>query len=507
MPENKLSPIAYSRSKQPIVLNLPMINRHGLIAGATGTGKSVTLQTLTEQLSLAGVPVFTADVKGDLSGLAQAGGNNQKVLDRVKDLGISNFAPRAVPALFWDLFGKTGHPVRTTVSEVGPVLLGRMLGLNETQQQVLELCFTIADDDGLLLLDLKDLRELFSWTGDHLPEIKDKYGAIAPQTLGTIQRAVVNLSEAGGDGFFGEPAIRLEHLQQRDFSGNGVVSILDGRKLLQDPRLYSTFLLWMLSELFEALPEVGDLPVPKLVFFFDEAHLLFTDAPAALVQKIETVVRLIRSKGVGVYFVTQNPMDIPETVLAQLGNRFQHALRAYTPAEQKAVRAAASSFRTNPEFDTAQVITELEVGEALVSILDANGRPSIVERAKIAPPSTFVGQIGDEARAEIISRSPIRGVYEQPVDRESAFEILAKRKKEAAEQSAAAGKAAGAQTAQQDSGILGGVLSSVFGGGTSRRQGVGEAMVKSVARSIGSQLGRQIVRGILGSIAGSGRRN
>jgi DNA helicase HerA-like ATPase len=503
--DSQLAPIAYNKNKQPISMSLTMLNRHGLIAGATGTGKSVTLQSLTERMSAAGISVFTADVKGDLSGLAQPGGNNPKVLDRVKALEIDGFTPRGVPTLFWDIFGKSGHPVRTTVSEVGPVLLGRILGLNETQQQVLELCITVADDNGLLLLDLKDLRELLAWIGENLGEIKGKYGSIAPASLGTIQRAVVNLSEAGGDGFFGEPAIRLEHLQQRDFSGNGVVSVLDGRKLLQDPRLYSTFLLWLLSELFETLPEVGDLPAPKMVFFFDEAHLLFNDAPNALVQKIETVVRLIRSKGVGVFFVTQNPADIPETVLAQLGNRFQHALRAYTPSEQKAVRAAASSFRANPDFDTGEAITELQVGEALVSVLDKDGRPTVVERALIAPPASYVGQISDQARAEIVGRSPIKGVYEQAVDRESAFEVLTKRKQEQIEQAEQSKSGKSAPAPQQDSGMFGGVLSSVFGGGSSRRQSAGEAMVKSVARSIGSTIGRQIVRGILGSISG-GRR-
>ena len=505
MAENNLSPVAYAE-KKPIHLNLAMVNRHGLIAVATGTGKSVTLQTLTEQLSAAGVSVFTADVKGDLSGLAQPGGNNPKILDRVKLLEISGYAPRAVPTLFWDLFGKSGHPVRTTVSEVGPILIGRMLGLNETQQQVLELCFTIADDNELLLLDLKDLRELIAWVGDNLPDLKDRYGSMAPATLGTIQRSIVNLSEAGGDEFFGEPAIKLEHLQQRDFSGNGVVSILDGRKLLHDPRLYSTFLLWLLSELFEALPEIGDQPVPKMVFFFDEAHLLFTDAPNALIQKIETVVRLIRSKGVGVFFVTQNPMDIPETVLAQLGNRFQHALRAYTPAEQNAVRAAASSFRVNPAFDTAAVITELQVGEALVSVLDADGRPAVVERALIAPPASFVGQITDQIRAELVSRSPLKGLYETAIDRESAFEVLEKRKKDAAGQRDTTEKTSSG--APQQEGYFGGIISSVFGtGSTGRgRQSVAETMVKSVVRTVGSGIGRQIVRGILGSISSAGKR-
>ncbi|MBN8549769.1 MAG: DUF853 family protein [Deltaproteobacteria bacterium] len=471
-----------------------MANRHGLIAGATGTGKTVTLQLLAERFSRLGVPVFTADVKGDLSGIAAPAQMTPRLQERLSKLGITNFQPQQWPVLFWDVYAKTGHPVRATVSEMGPLLLGRVLQLNETQAQVLQVVFKVADDQGLLLLDLKDLKELLTFVAENAATLKDEYGNIAPATLATIQRNVLTLNEAGGEIFFGEPALRLEHLQQRDFSGNGVVSILDATQLLLDPRLYSTFLLWLLSELFEELPEVGDLDKPKLIFFFDEAHLLFKDAPNALITRIEQVVRLIRSKGVGIYFVTQNPSDIPESVLAQLGNRFQHALRAYTPSEQKAVRTAAKSFRPNPALDTESVIGELKVGEALVSLLDAEGRPTMVERTMILPPQGQIGMLSAEQRKEVFSRSPLKGCYDAAVDRESAYEVLKKRKSEQ--------KAATSEALAQPGGV-GGILGGIFGSPGGRRQSVGEALVKSLARSAGSSLGRQIIRGVLGSIGRS----
>lgn len=474
-----------------------MANRHGLIAGATGTGKTVTLQRLAEQFSRLGVPVFAADVKGDLSGIAAPAQRNPKLDQRLERLRVEQFVPRQCPVLFWDVYAEHGHPVRTTVSEMGPLLLSRILQLNDIQTQVLQVIFKIADDQGLLLLDCKDLRELLSWAADHLAEIKGDYGNVSPATLSTIQRAVLTLQDAGADKFFGEPALKLEHLQQRDFSGNGVVSLLDATKLLLDPRLYSTFLLWLLSELFEQLPEVGDLEKPKLVFFFDEAHLLFNDTPRALLERIEQVVRLIRSKGIGVYFITQNPADIPETVLAQLGNRIQHALRAYTPSEQRAVRTAAQSFRPNPSLDTERVITELEVGEALVSVLDSQGRPTPVERVLVYPPESQIGMLGTEQRAEAINRSPLKGTYEAVSDRESAYEVLKKRAEDAAK---SADQTTGAQ--EQRSSIFGDIFSSPRG---SKRQSTGEALVKSIVRSVGSSLGRQIVRGVLGSL-GKGMR-
>lgn len=488
--QNKIA-IGTTTEGLEIALVPAMCNRHGLIAGATGTGKTVTLQSLAEGFSKLGVPVFTADVKGDLSGVAAPAQLTPRLQERLKKLSIVNFTPSQSPVLFWDVYAKSGHPVRATVSEMGPLLLGRVLQLNDTQSQVLQVAFKIADDQGLLLLDLKDLKELLAWIGESASALKDDYGNIAPATLATIQRNVLTLNEAGGCNFFGEPALKLEHLLQHDFSGNGVISILDATQLLLDPRLYSTFLLWLLSELFEELPEVGDLDKPKMVFFFDEAHLLFKDAPAALITRIEQVVRLIRSKGVGIYFVTQNPSDIPETVLAQLGNRFQHALRAYTPSEQKAVRIAAQSFRPNPKLDTERVIGELEVGEALVSVLDAQGRPTMVERVLIAPPHGQIGILAPEQRREIASRSPLKGIYEEAIDRESAYEVLRKRK---AEQTAAA--ATPAATKGESGGIFGGI----FGSSGGRRQSIGEAMAKSIARSAGSSLGRQIIRGVLGSI-------
>jgi len=460
-----------------------MANRHGLIAGATGTGKTVTLRTLTEGFARAGVPVFTADVKGDLAGLAFPGTPSPRIDERLTKVPIPNFQQRGYPVLFWDVFGKRGHPLRTTISELGPLLLARLLDLNETQEGVLNVAFKLADDQQMLLLDLKDLRELLNWVSDRADEIQVKYGNVSKASIGAIQRGLLTLDEAGGSQFFGEPALKLEHLMQHDFSGNGVISILDASTLINNPRIYATMLLWLLSELFEQLPEVGDIEKPKLVFFFDEAHLLFDSAPKALLTKIEQVVRLIRSKGVGVYFVTQNPIDIPDSIAAQLGNRVQHALRAFTAKDQKAVAAAAETFRANPELDTARVITELAIGEALVSTLDENGSPSVVERVLVAPPESRIGSISDQERATVINRSPLKGNYEQQIDRESAYEIIQRRL--AAEQSAQAETQPTQKRATRASPI--------------------EAFFSSTVRAFGSQLGREIMRGIMGSILGKKR--
>lgn len=405
-----------------------MANRHGLIAGATGTGKTVTLQSLAQSFSQIGVPVFMADVKGDLAGLSQPGDpNNQKIRERVELLGISNFTPRGCPVRFWDVFAEEGLPMRATISEMGPLLLGRLLDLNDTQSGVLTLAFRVADDKGLMLLDLKDLRAMVQEVGDNAKELKTQYGNVASASVGAIQRALLRMEEEGATKLFGEPAVALADLMQCDPTGNGVISILSADKLLHSPRVYASFLLWLLSELFETLPEVGDLEKPKLVFFFDEAHLLFNDAPKALVDKIEQVVRLVRSKGVGVFFVTQNPTDVPETVLGQLGNRVQHALRAFTPRDQKAVRAAAETFRANPGFNVAEAITQLAVGEALVSFLDAKGMPGVVQRGLIVPPPSRIGPIDANQRASLIQAPPLYQKYKDPIDRESAYEILTKR--------------------------------------------------------------------------------
>jgi len=464
--------------------------RHGLIAGATGTGKTVTLHALAERFSRAGVSVFTADIKGDLSGIAKPATPNEKIAARIRELQITDFQPRACPTTFWDLYAENGIPIRTSLSEVGPLLLSRMLELSETQAQVLQMIFKMADDQGLLLVDLKDLRALTTWVSENASELKGTYGNLAPATIGAIQRSLITLSDRGGDKFFGEPALTLEHLLQKDFNGNGVISVLDATKLLHDPALYSSFLLWLLSELFEELPEVGDLAVPKLVFFFDEAHLLFKDASNSLLTKIEQLVRLIRSKGVGVYFVTQNPADIPESVLAQLSNRIQHALRAYTPKEQKAVKIAAESFRENPNFDTAEVISELLVGEALVSVLDAQGRPQIVERTLIAPPESLIGPLSADQRKEIIARSPFHSIYDKTIDRDSAYEILLKR------QSAAASAPEPVEASEEPDRPSGGRERQ-----GRERQGIGEAIIKSFARTVSGQLGRAVMRGILGTIS------
>jgi DNA helicase HerA-like ATPase len=399
-------------------------NRHGLIAGATGTGKTVTLQTLAEGFSAYGVPVFLADVKGDLSGVSQAGGDNSHAVERAKQLNIENYAGRAFPAIYWDLFGRKGHPVRTTVTEIGPVLLARLLQLNDTQEGVLNIVFKVADEQGLLLLDFKDLQSVLQWTAENAGTLTTKYGNVSKQSIGTIQRALLTLQTQGGERFFGEPALDLKDMIRRDASSAGYINVLAADQLMQSPRLYATFLLWLLSELFEVMPEIGDPDIPKFVFFFDEAHLLFDDAPKALLDKIEQVVRLIRSKGVGVYFISQNPLDIPESVLGQLSNRVQHALRAFTPKDQRAVKTAAETFRPNKKFKAAEAIVELGVGEALVSFLDAKGVPEPVERCFIAPPRARIGPASDAERAAVIQASPLAGKYEQTVDRESAYEVL-----------------------------------------------------------------------------------
>src|SRR3954447_11172499 len=416
--------IFVGKSGKPEVLSLALANRHGLITGATGTGKTVTLQSLAEGFSRAGVPVFAADIKGDLSGIAAPGKPNPKLEARARDLGVADFAYEASPAIFWDVFGQQGHPLRATVAEMGPLLLSRMLELNDTQEGVLNIAFKVADNDGLLLLDFKDLRAILTHVSDRAAELRDHYGQVSKTTIGTIQRRLLVLEQAGGEQFFGEPALSLQDLMLVTPDGRGAVNVLAADKLIHSPRLYATFLLWLLSELFEELPEVGDLDKPKLVFFFDEAHLLFRDAPRALTEKVEQVVRLIRSKGVGIYFVTQNPLDLPGTVLGQLGNRVQHALRAYTPAEQKAVRAAAETFRPNPKLKVEEAITHLAVGEALVSTLQADGTPSMVEQARVVPPRGQIGPVTPEERAELVKKSPLAGHYDAPVDRESAYERL-----------------------------------------------------------------------------------
>ncbi|MCB1866678.1 MAG: DUF853 family protein [Chromatiales bacterium] len=474
---------------EPQRLLAALANRHGLIAGATGTGKTVSLQVLAEGFSALGVPVFMADVKGDLAGISQAGSTHPKLEERARVIGLEDYRYQSFPTVFWDLYGEQGHPVRTTVSEMGPLLLARLLELNETQEGVLNIAFRVADDEGLLLLDLNDLRAMLGFLSDHAKDIQVRYGTVAAASVGAIQRRLLVLEQQGADHFFSEPALDLRDLMRTDFDGRGMVNVLAADKLMQSPRLYSTFLLWLLSELFEQLPEIGDPPKPRLVFFFDEAHLLFDEAPKALVDKIEQVVRLIRSKGVGVYFVTQNPLDVPDSVLAQLGNRVQHALRAFTPRDQKAVRAAAQTFRANPAFDAEQAITQLGVGEALVSTLEKKGVPSIVQRTLIRPPSGRLGPITAEERSKQIKTGPVAGRYEREVDRESAYEILTARA-EAARKAAAEAEARAREEAEERKST----------GRSSNRQGVWETMAKSVARAVGTRLGRDLLRGVLGSL-------
>ena len=506
-------PLLLAKAKDEIFLLPGLANRHGLIAGATGTGKTVTLQRIAEGFSRIGVPVFMADVKGDLAGLSQKGEAKGKIKERIEQLRLEDFAFDACPVVFWDAFGEQGHPVRATISEMGPLLLARMLNLNDTQQGVLTLAFKVADDNGLLLLDLKDLRAMLQYVGDNAKSFTTQYGNVSAASIGAIQRGLLGLEREGADRFFAEPALNIGDLMQTDGRGRGVINILAADKLMHAPKLYGAFLLWLLAELFEQLPEVGDPEKPKLVFFFDEAHLLFSDAPAALLEKIEQVVRLIRSKGVGVYFVTQNPLDIPDTVLGQLGNRVQHALRAFTPRDQKAVNAAATTLRANPRLDVEKVITELGVGEALVSMLDEKGRPAIVERAFVMPPGTRVGPISSEERAAILKSSVLNGVYDKVEDRESAYEKLTQRVAETAASGRplpAPGTPAGGQAPSAAAGGILGTLGTILGGSTGprggRREGMIEAVAKSAARSIGSQLGRDIARGVLGSILGGGRR-
>ncbi len=521
--------IFVGRSSKPEVLTLALANRHGLVTGATGTGKTVTLQVLAEGLSRAGVSVFAADVKGDLSGVSEVGEAKEAFVTRAKSLGF-DYEPDQFPVVFWDLFGEQGHPIRATISEVGPLLLSRLMDLNDVQEGVINICFRVADEQGLLILDLKDLRAVLGFISDHAAELTVQYGNVSKATIGTIQRQLLVLENQGGSKFFGEPALVLKDFIRTDRDGRGFINILAADKLMESPRLYATFLLWLLSELFEELPEVGDPPKPKLCFFFDEAHLLFNDAPKALLDKIEQVVRLIRSKGVGVYFVTQNPLDVPDKVLAQLGNRVQHALRAFTPRDQKAVRAAADTFRANPKLDTAKVIMELGKGEALVSFFEGNGTPSMVERCIIRPPSARLGPITPEERKALIAGSPVKGKYDQAIDSESAYEVLQQRMRSgAADRPLAPPHSPGEPEEAPPSGGLGAVLSGLsdmLGGifGTSRPRGkrlsTGQVVAREVTRSVtnrvagqiaadigkslggktGSSVGRAIVRGTMGGI-------
>ncbi|WP_343735792.1 helicase HerA-like domain-containing protein [Acidovorax sp.] len=490
-----------------------LANRHGLITGATGTGKTVTLQTLAENFSRIGVPVFMADVKGDLTGASQPGKIGDKLAAVLKERGLDLPEPLACPTTLWDVFGEQGHPVRATVSDMGPLLLGRMLNLNETQLGVLNLVFKIADDNGLLLLDLKDLRAMLQYVGDNSKEFTTEYGNVSAASVGAIQRGLLQIEQQGGDKFFGEPMLNIQDFMQT-VDGHGVVNILAADKLMNSPRLYATFLLWMLSELFEQLPEIGDPEQPKLVFFFDEAHLLFNEAPKVLIERIELVVRLVRSKGVGVYFVTQNPLDIPDSVLAQLGNRVQHALRAFTPRDQKAVKATATTMRQKPGLDIETAITELAVGEALVSFLDAKGRPSMTERVFVLPPGSQLGPITPQQRQALMASSLVAGVYEKMVDRESAYEKLKGRAAEAGTQAGNAagggnGKVAAGTPAEEGGGLLGGLNDVLFGSTGPRggkRDGLAQTMAKSAVRTMGTTIGKEILRGVLGGIFGGGSK-
>lgn len=479
-------PIFVGQADQPVFLLPQMANRHGLVAGATGTGKTVTLQGLAEAFSQIGVPVFAADIKGDLSGISQPGKPHPKISERVTLMQLEDFQFSGFPTTLWDVFGEQGHPVRTTISDMGPLLLSRLMNLNDTQQGVLTLIFKVADDNGWLVLDLKDLRAMLQFVAENASEFQTLYGNISAASVGAIQRRLLVLEEQGADKLFAEPVLNLDDLLQTDVHGKGMINLLTADKLMQSPQLYSTFLLWLLAELFEQLPEVGDPEKPKLVLFFDEAHLLFDDAPKALLEKIEQVVRLIRSKGVGVYFVTQNPTDIPDSILGQLGNRIQHALRAYTAKDQKAVKAAAETFRDNPAFSTAEVITEMGVGEALVSMLDEKGRPQIVQRTMIKPPQGQIGPVTPQQRQQLIQQSLVAGVYEKILDRESAHEILAERAEKMQQKALAEQTEAAKETAKPVR--------------KSNRESVFEAFAKSAMRSVGSQIGRRLVRGILGSL-------
>ena len=505
--------IFVGKSTKPEYLTLALANRHGLVTGATGTGKTVSLQVLAEGLSRAGVSVFAADIKGDLSGISQPGEAKEAFVSRAKSLGF-DYETDQFPVIFWDLFGEQGHPIRATVSEMGPLLLSRLLDLNDVQEGVLNICFRVADEQGLLVLDLKDLRAMLGYAADHAAELTTQYGNVSKQTVGTIQRSLLVLENQGGAKFFGEPALALKDFIRADRDGRGTVNILAADKLMENPRLYATFLLWLLSELFEELPEVGDPPKPKLCFFFDEAHLLFNDAPKALLDKIEQVVRLIRSKGVGVYFVTQNPLDVPDKVLAQLGNRVQHALRAFTPRDQKAVKAAAETFRPNPKLDTTKVIMELGKGEALVSFLEGNGTPSMVERCMVRPPSARLGPITADERKALIAKSPVKGKYDQAVDSESAYEVLQKRLQQTGSTSppptGAPPPGAPGQEAPAAGGLgailsaIGAALAGIFG--TSRPRGqrlsTGQLIARELARSVTNRVAGQIAADVGKSIGG-----
>ncbi|MCA0362181.1 MAG: DUF853 domain-containing protein [Armatimonadetes bacterium] len=501
-------PIFVGKSDQPVHLLPQLANRHGLIAGATGTGKTVTLQVLAEQFSQMGVPVFMADVKGDLSGISQPGGGKPKLEERAAEIGLGTLTYSGCPTICWDVFGEQGHRLRATISEMGPLLLARLLDLNETQEGVLNIAFKLADDQGLLLLDMKDLRSMLTFIADHSKEIQAEYGQVSSTSVGAIQRSLLVLEQQGAESFFGEPALELSDLMRTTSDGKGVVSLLASDKLMANPRLYSTFLLWLLSELFEELPEVGDLEKPKLVFFFDEAHLLFNDAPKALVEKVEQVVRLIRSKGVGVYFCSQNPLDLPDAVLGQLGNRFQHALRAFTPRDQKAVNSAADTFRPNPAFKTDEVITNLGVGEALVSTLEGKGTPIIVQKTLIRPPSGRLGPATPEERKALMASSPVGMTYDKEVDRESAYEILSARAEKAAQEAEAAEAAEAQAKAEEATRKQAEKESRVTSRGRSRASDSPvDAMMKSAMRSAGTTLGREIsksapklLRGILGGL-------
>lgn len=491
--------IAKTLEQKTLALLPALANRHGLITGATGTGKTVTLQKLAESFSSIGVPVFMADVKGDLSGIAAMGEMNPKLQKRLDAISVTDWQPTACPVTFWDFYGTEGHPVRTTISDMGPILLSRLLNLNDVQTGVLQLIFKIADDNNLLLIDLKDLRAMTKFIGENAKQFTVEYGNISSASVGAIQRNLLTLEEQGGDRFFGEPMLDINDLIKTDANGKGTVNILAADKLYNSPKLYSTFLLWLLSELFELLPEVGDMTQPKLVFFFDEAHLLFTDAPKALLEKIEQMVRLIRSKGVGVYFVTQNPLDIPDSVLGQLGNRVQHALRAFTPRDQKAVRTAAQTMRSNPEFDTEKAIMELSVGEAVISFLDEKGTPTMVERGFVIAPGSRMGVLTEEERQTIIKHSLYYSRYEKTIDRESAFEILTK------QQTQATSTTETKQTKEEDpqSGLWGGLQSILFGTTGSRggkKDGLVQTASKTITRKVSNEIGRSIVRGILGSL-------
>ena len=506
------TPILIAKNSAEFFLLPQMANRHGLVAGATGTGKTITLQVLAENFSALGVPVFLADVKGDLAGISQPGGQSAKVQERIKLLKLDGYSPAGCPVTFWDVFGENGHPIHATISEMGPLLLARLLQLNDTQAGVLNLVFRIADANGLLLLDLKDLRAMLQYVGDNTAQFTTQYGNISAPSIGAIQRNLGALESQGGDKFFAEPALNLDDFLQTDANGRGIVNILAADRLMQSPKIYATMLLWLLSELFEQLPELGDPPKPKLVFFFDEAHLLFNDLPPVLLEKIEQVVRLVRSKGVGVFFITQNPRDVPDNVLGQLGNRVQHALRAFTPRDQKAVQAAAETFRVNPKIKTAEALMELAVGEALVSCLDENGQPGIVERAWIVPPSSQIGPITPEQRLRLMQASVVAGVYEKVVDRESAYEKLMQ------SHAAVPPPVAGSGVPPVVSPSKPGFFESLFGGGDSApalapraRSGrqpdtMVNMMAKSAVRTMGSTIGREIIRGVMGGIFGGRRR-